>query len=118
MIWKKQDIINDLTKITGLPITEEEYPQGEHYTRDLYITLTNENDGISIVGFDIAIDDISDVDNPSENIPYVEIRNYRSDSDGGLSKDSSKLTRNVYYNVVDYFREKDVEIVDQLKDYF
>lgn len=120
MKWNKNKIISDLQQLIDNKgtITEEQYPQGERYCRDLFIKPTKESngDGISIAGFNE--DDISDVDNPNEDIKYVEIRNFNSDDEGGLDKHASKQIRELYYIAVDYFNNEDIEVIDNLHDFF
>lgn len=101
MIWKLQSILDELRSTIGLDvmITTEQEPQGERYCRDIYLQFDGDDDGISIIGFDCDVDELSDTDNPAENIPYVEVRNFGSDSDGGLDKKSSKPIRELYYQI-------------------
>jgi hypothetical protein len=114
MKWDTNKIVSDLSAITGKTVKTSSQPEGGHYCRDIYIS--NRTDGISIIGFNL--DDISDVDTPKEDIEYVEVRTFSSDSEGGLPKNASKSTRDLYFQVVDYFNKKKISIVDQLKDYF
>lgn len=124
MKWNTTQIVEDLKELfvsdkINVSIELEQNPQGERYCRDIYITPIpkSDDDGISIIGFRDDID-LSDVDNPVEDVELVEVQNFYSDSDGGLEKSASKLIRKMYFVVVDYFNEKDVVVVDQLKDYF
>jgi len=118
MKWNKNKIVSDLKKLIGNKgiIEEEQNPEGGYYCRDIYLSTKDEDDAISIVGFNL--DDISDIDDPAEDIEYVEIRNLDSDSDGGLDKHASKKIRLLYFIALDYFSNKNIEVVDNLKDYF
>ncbi len=122
MNWNTNVIVEDLKRIingANVKIETEQSPQGERYCRDILITINGDDDGISIIGFDDEIDNLSDVDTPKEEIKLVEVRNYHSDDDGGLSKRASKDIRVIYFKVVDYFNEQDnIEVVDSLGDYF
>lgn len=114
MKWSTEKIVKDLEKITKKKVIKEKQAQGDHYCRELSINVGR--DGINIAGF---IDEmVSDVDNPLEDIEYVEVRNYHSDSEGGLAKDAKPDVRKVYFQVVDYFNKKNIQIVDNLKDHF
>jgi len=112
MNWKTQTIVDDLTKIINnenVIVETTDSPQGERYCRDISILPdSEEEDGISIIGFDDEIDELSDVDNPVEEIKLVEVKNFNSDSLGGLSKDASKDIRELYFKVVDYFRSQKI----------
>ena len=122
MNWIKDNIIEDLTKIISYDNNivievEDKWEPAEHYCSEIYLTISDLdsfNKLISICGF---IDDgnISDSYNPDEDIEYVQI----TDQMGvGLSKRSDKRLRELYFKVVDYFNQFDVEIVDNLQDYF
>ena len=124
MIWSKEKIVADLQKLVGAEgkITIEDNAQGEWYTRQIYI-LPNprkgSDDGISISGFNDEHIQFSDVDNPKQDVPMVEISNFESDSDGGLGKFASPKIRKLYFIAVDYFKkQKSMSVVDYLKDYF
>lgn len=121
MKWDTTKIVKDLQALVGTKavVSTEQSPQGDYYCRDIFIDLipkSDANDGISIIGFNT--EDISDVDKPKEDIKQVEIRNYWSDSNGGLEKGASKDIRELYFIAVDYFNPKKISIVDQLKDFF
>jgi hypothetical protein len=122
MKWNKDNIIAALTKLVGDKgvITEEKDPEGEYYCRAIYIQPSSRSsDGISITGFrDDIQHSLSDVDKPDEDIDLVEICNYQSDSDRGLSKTAKPNIRELYYIAVDYFNKKKISIVDNLKDHF
>lgn len=117
MNWETNKIVSDIKSLIGnnATVSTENNPQGERYCRDIFIETGIDEDGISIIGFNT--DDISDVDNPTEDIEQVEIRNFWSDSDGGLLT-SDKEIRRLYFIVVDYFSDKNIEVVDNLRDYF
>lgn len=105
----------------SVSITLEKDPDGGNYCREIYIVLSSkrEKNSISITGFNTDYDnDLSSVDTPAQDIEYVEIRTFDSDSDGGLPKQSSKEIRELYFLAVDYFNTKEIQIVDQLKKYF
>lgn len=124
MIWSKEKIVADLQKLVGTEgkITIEDNPQGEWYTRPIYIfpnPRKGSDDGITIAGFNDEDVYYSDVDNPKEDVPMVEISNFESDSDGGLQKSASLKIRKLYFIAVDYFEGKEnINVVDCLKDYF
>ena len=108
MKWNKNKIVSDLKKLIGNKgiIEEEQNPEGGYYCRDIYLSNKDEDDAISIVGFNL--DDISDIDDPAEDIEYVEIRNLDSDSDGGLDKHASKKIRLLYFIALYYFSNKNI----------
>ncbi len=118
MKWNTDKIVNDLNEILkDVKITTNDYPEGGHYCRDIYVSKSDDDDdSISIVGF-IDDGDLSDVDTPNENIELVEIRNLDSDSDGGLQTKDKQL-RNIYHKICDYFNDKGCEVVRTIEDYF
>lgn len=69
MNWNTNVIVEDLKRIingANVKIETEQSPQGERYCRDILITINGDDDGISIIGFDDEIDNLSDVDTPKE----------------------------------------------------
>ena len=120
MKWNTKEIVNDLTNLIEDKgkVSTENSPQGECYCRDIFIETGKDEDGISIIGFNDDGTMLSDVDQPDEEVELVEVRNFYSDSDGGLDKGASKKVRELYYIVIDYFNEKDISIVDNLRDHF
>ncbi len=116
MNWKTDEIVTDLVAILGKEIQLDKRPQGENYTRPIYVIT--EGDGISISGFRTDNVDLSDVDTPNEPIPFVEVRNFNSDCMGGISPDASDETFDAYHKVVRHFRQKGISVVTNLRNYF
>lgn len=114
MKWKTSSIVEDLRNM-GLDVETEKNPHGECYCRDIYVTVGDET--ISVVGFSDEGSDLSDPDEPVEDIILVEVRT--SSGNGGLYRMSDEATRKAYFSITDYFSGyPEVEIVDNLKDYF
>ena len=123
MKWNTNKILsdlNDILKDDNVTITTEQDPEGGYYCRDIFVIKKEDEededrDGIRIIGFNT--EDISDVDTPNEDIEQVEVRNFHSDSEGGIQTRDKKL-RNIYYKIHDYFADENIDVVNQLKDYF
>jgi hypothetical protein len=124
MKWVKDSIVEDLTKIIAYDSNieievEDKWNPAESYCSEISLIIKNMKNypygnGLTVCGF---VDDgnISDSYNPVEDILLVEVK----DSYGnGLSKRADKRVRELYFKVVDYFNQFDVEIVDDLHDYF
>ena len=123
MKWNTDLIIADLKrhaekKQLNITFEKDPHPDGGYYCRKvtLWPGSNKRGNAITVIGFNT--NDISDVDAPKENIEQVEIRDHYSDSDGGLSKGVKPEIKEIYRLAWDYFDSKDIDIVNQLKDYF
>ena len=120
MKWKTNDIMQDLKKLLvekGLKaeVKVEDYPGGDYDTPNicLWPELPDVDlDAVYACGYNTrkTMEGV-DPKNPPHDIEYVEIRNYGSDSDGGLSHDAAKETRELYYVLIDYFKTRGVSII-------
>lgn len=119
MKWNTKTIVSDLQTLIGErgTVVTSDTPEGGHYCRDIYIDVKNlEDDGLSIIGFDDGIE-LSDVDTPEKDITLVEIRNFDSDSDGGVQTSDMQILT-LYSICRKYFEDRNVSVIRQLKNYF
>ena len=123
MKWRSKRITKELEKIISYDENisleiEDKLDPSEYYCSEIYLTiedLDNDNNIITICGFIDSGDDISDSYNPDEDITHVEVRDCNGN---GISKNANKRLKKLYNEVVGYFNKYDVEIVDDLHDYF
>lgn len=117
MIWNTSKIIEELQILVGptmLVSKGTSGPDGDYDTTPLYIEPVielNPYDAVCISGMDPAQTMTTDSENPVHNIPYVEIRNIKSDSTGGLGHRAHTTIRSLYFIACDYFNKLDVEVI-------
>jgi hypothetical protein len=130
MKWITKVIIDDLNiifKQKGLPVEiEMQNPGGDYDTCAVVVKPLNQpdddtnDDAVTACGFDTAntIESEEEAENPSHDIPYVEIRNNYSDSDGGLGQNANEPIQQAYLTVMNYFRKFPVQIIRHYNQIF
>jgi hypothetical protein len=130
MIWNTDEIVGRLTELCkekNIPVVVDKHqPGGDYDTWAVSVKPLNQpdddtaDDAVTACGFNtsITMDSIEQAENPKHLIPYVEVRNNYSDSDGGLGIDSNEPIQQVYLIVRNYFRQHPVEIIRHYNQIF
>jgi len=115
--WNTQKIITDLKKIPLIRDIKVNGPGGDVDSENLVITVRGAPDKLLVCGFVADQADFTTSTPGDDDFEMVELADSSADSRGGLNSDDDNVGQ-VWLAIRNYFRKQNIQVVDQLKDYF